>query len=176
MANLNTQEEKNTYAQQLKEMIAEEEGRVNALYTEIGKAYYVFYGDAPAPELAETVAAAGQSHKLIKGYTKELGLLRGVVACEKCGKEVSIHAAFCNSCGASMSSALRDLAGENDVICPACGLATPKDSVYCTKCGAKMASEPAPKAKIERVCPDCQTKVEEGDLFCPGCGNKMPTA
>lgn len=189
-----TAEELNAEIERLNARIAEEEASIEALYPKIGKAYCAACADAPADAVKELVGAFRRASaqidackKEIKTCSKALGLLRGFVSCDKCGKEVSIHAAFCGACGASMSGVLADLASEDDVICPACGLASPSGSIYCEKCGAKIGAQTAavPVAadlqtesapiEIEKAlrCPECGTKVEEGDLFCPECGHKM---
>lgn len=184
MANRLTTEEMNVRIERLKAAIGEEEAKLVDLYPQIGKCYCEHYANDPAPAVADLVAAVNEVNQKVKAYKKEIGVLRGVVTCPICGKEVSVHSAFCGSCGASMSAVLRDLAKEDDIICPACGLATPHGSVFCERCGAKLADAgspapqpaPAPAPKAKPKCPKCGTELEEGDLFCPECGTRMPDA
>lgn len=190
MENLKTAEQMNDEIERLNALVEAEKARIEELYPLIGKAYCEAYSDAPAEAVAALVGAVSEGNRTIKDHTeaikrcnKALGVLRGVVDCPNCAKEVSIHAAFCSSCGTSMSAALLDLASEDDIICPVCGLATPHGSLFCEKCGAKIGNQadnapdaPATEVKTEHICPSCGTVAEDGDLFCPGCGEKMPTA
>lgn len=199
MASRLTNEEMNTRVEQLQATVSKEEAKLTELYPQIGKRYCECCADNPLPEVADLVASVNAVHQKIRAINKEIGLLRGIVTCPICGKEVSVHSAFCGSCGTSMSAVLRDLASEDDVICPACGLATPHGSVFCEKCGAKLsdagksasaapgrvptpapapAPAPAPKPAPESKprCPKCGTELEKGDLFCPECGTRMPNA
>lgn len=178
----NTAEEMDAEVDRLNRAIKDEESRIAGFYPEIGKRYCEICGDAPLPELADSIEAVREGQQKIKAYNKQLGLLRGVVPCEKCGKEVSVHASFCGSCGASMRNVLLELADADDRICPICGLATPRDSLFCEKCGARISdvakiedllTPAAPVAPVPKKCPTCGTQVEENDLFCPECGCKM---
>lgn len=52
--------------------------------------------------------------------------------CERCGEVVPDGSAFCNHCGAPLSS---------ETCCPKCGQAIPANSVFCPKCGKMVRND-----------------------------------
>lgn len=154
--------------------ISDEEKKIRQQYTTIGEMYNQLYGEHPAPEFVESIAAIRESQAKIQMYRERIQTLKGVTVCAQCGTSVPGNAPFCNACGARM--VYPDAVATPK--CPHCGAALPPDTVFCTSCGQKIpdempAPEHEPEAVAETLCPDCGQSLRPGAQFCPACGKKL---
>lgn len=82
--------------------IYEEEKKIKTNYSEIGKLYVSLHSEDCEENFASMIAAIRASEEAIVDLKKQIQDVKGVKRCEKCGAEVAVNAAFCNSCGAEM--------------------------------------------------------------------------
>lgn len=162
--------------------ISDEEKSVNNNYYQIGKLYTSMHTYDCESEFKGMIDSIHKSEKKINEYREQVQKIKGVIKCEKCGGEVSINSAFCNSCGAPMPKRNIDQQPiENMVKCGKCGKYVKKGMRFCTSCGSPMQqSEPDPQVaepeveKIHRKCPNCGFETTDPEtLFCNECGTKM---
>lgn len=103
-------------------MISDEEKSINNNYYQIGKLYVSMHGNDCEDDFKGMLESIRQSEKKIVEYKEQVQLIKGVVRCEKCGGEVSINSAFCNSCGAPMPRRVPVQTYDEDTIkCDKCG-------------------------------------------------------
>ena len=186
--------------QKINSMISNEENNINNNYFQIGKLYVSMHSGDCEEEFKGMVEAVHYSEKKINTYKEQIQSIKGIVRCEGCGAEVSIHSAFCNACGAPMPKrAPEKKIDENMVRCPACGNAVKKGLRFCTNCGNPMQEMNRPqemtqpqemnrpqemsqpqemnqpqKNIIIKVCPQCGEETTEPDsMFCNNCGVKL---
>ena len=171
-------------------LISDEEKNINNCYFQLGKLYIAVHAQDCESEFKGIVDSILQSENKITDYKEQICLIKGIVKCENCGADVSISAAFCNSCGASMPKRVtvpqEDL---NLVKCSKCGNYVKKGTRFCSSCGHPMPQdEPIATnvqsdtsesnvAQVEEVCkkcPNCGFETSEDDiLFCKECGTKL---
>ena len=120
-------------------------------FAELGRAYFEANRNTPAPEYADAFTKIKDLLAQNEFYKAETRRERGLVLCPKCGAEVAMGVAFCNSCGASMPPV--DMTQQNVsqpytvVRCPQCGLELPNGTSFCTSCGTNLQNvQPAPPA------------------------------
>lgn len=76
---------------------AEEERKLNNIYSQIGKLYVGGETDA----LNDLVSAAHEGEEKIAALRKEINVLKNIRVCASCGAEISPTAVFCSHCGAA---------------------------------------------------------------------------
>ena len=165
-------------------MISDEENKINTNYYQIGKLYVTKHANNYENDFATLINEILHAQKKISEFKEQIQTIKGIVKCEKCGAEVSINSAFCNSCGAPMPRRTPATQTENRLVCPSCGKSVKNGMKFCTACGAPMpvtssaseSSVPTPKIQ-EKICPSCGFKTDDEEtLFCNNCGTKMITA
>lgn len=168
--------------------ISEEEKKLDSIYHQIGKMYISLFGDAPAQDFVELVAALRETEKKIQTLTAQLHGLRGILRCASCGAEVPQGSAFCSSCGAPMPKMPALPQAEASMKkCASCGAIMKQEMRFCTSCGSpfkdatvsvpidvpfSFAQKNAPMSG-ENVCPQCGEPIEPDSAFCMKCGAKL---
>lgn len=188
----------------LQSLIAEENQKIEKMYTGIGKLYAAHHRTDYEEIFADMMTSIAQSEDSIAGYKKQILEAKGVIICEKCGAEVSKDAAFCSSCGAPVldptkyvkcahcgavmekgmkfctacGKPLPEQKTETKHTCPKCGAEASKDAAFCCICGTALPKEEKAEETISRqkTCPKCGTEVAEGQLFCTKCGEPLTVA
>ena len=79
--------------------LAKEESNIDALYLEIGKAYFDAHSTDADCEFSEKILAIKEAMQKIEDGEKQRLNLRKVQRCENCGAEISETMAFCTACG-----------------------------------------------------------------------------
>lgn len=153
-------------------MIADEERNINALYPQIGKAYYELHKNDPEYALSELVAAVNDAFARIEQLKDQIAAINGGQKCPRCGANVPEGGMFCNSCGAKMPPKVTVEAGASVemVRCANCGAQIPGDQRFCIYCGTEVVPPAEPKTKI---CGNCGRELEENAAFCTGCGSPV---
>lgn len=153
-------------------MIADEERNINALYPQIGKAYYDLHKNDPEYALSELVAAVNDAFARIEQLKDQIAAINGGQKCPRCGANVPEGGMFCNSCGAKMPPKVTVEAGASVgmIRCTNCGAQIPGDQRFCVYCGTEVVAPSEPQTK---VCGNCGKEMEENAAFCTGCGSPM---
>lgn len=86
----------------LNSSIAEEEKKIRNSYVEIGKLYVSLHGENHEPDFDKLIADIQEAEEKISDYRYQIGNIKGIVKCKKCGADVPANSAYCNSCGAPM--------------------------------------------------------------------------
>lgn len=160
-------------------MISDEEKIINNNYYQIGKLYISLHSTDSEEEFKGMIDSIRNSESKIVDYREQIKLIKGVVRCEKCGSEVSINSAFCNSCGAPMPKRVPEETIDSNLIkCEKCGKYVKKGMRFCTSCGSPMpreATEPVSKPEMQiRKCPKCGFETDDTEIcFCTECGAKL---
>lgn len=87
----------------LNSAISEKERRIGQLYANIGQAYYERHQNDPSAEALQQIEEINALMEDIIRCQEEVKQIKGVVRCPRCGAEVALNSAFCNSCGAKLS-------------------------------------------------------------------------
>ena len=132
--------------------ISNEESRINAAYSEIGKAYVERHRADPNAEFAALIGTIIEAENNIASYKEQILILKKVVVCENCGAELPEGTLFCSSCGTRVVRIQPK--AQSDGFCTKCGAAITPGARFCTGCGAPVpapGSEPAPVVKEASV-------------------------
>lgn len=151
--------------------ISEEEKKVNAAYYQIGKLYVSLHGEEGEENFSSLVATVVECEKKISAYRDQINVIKGVQRCEKCGAEVMIGAAFCNTCGTPLPKA-ENIPSNDSVKCNSCGATNKTGDRFCTSCGKPMVLPKLDKQPVKEIrhCEKCGAVVEPGIKFCTTCG------
>lgn len=152
-------------------MIADEEKNINALYPQIGRAYYELHKHDPEHALSELVAAVNDAFDRIEQLKEQIDAINGMQKCPRCGANVPEGGMFCNSCGAKMPpKASVEHAVAGTVRCTNCGAQLPNGQRFCVYCGTEIVEPTQPETK---VCYNCGRELGADAAFCTGCGNPV---
>lgn len=113
-------------------MISDEEKKINAVYSQIGKLYVELHredGEEAFSELLETIQDAEER---ISSCRKQIQDMKRTLRCEKCGAEVSGDSAFCSACGAQI---VQEKEAGDSSRCKKCGAPVTDWMRFCTVCG-----------------------------------------
>lgn len=167
-------------------LISDEEKRINALFLEIGKAYFEIHADSCEPRFNDMISGIKEAQSKIEMYSEQVKRLKGIVRCPNCGGEVPYGAPFCSSCGSKMSVENNQNQTFNSNVrrCVQCGAPLSPDVAFCTNCGHKVESsipvqdnpmsesstqQQAPSQNTKQ-CPNCGKQISANAKFCIGCG------
>ena len=148
-------------------ILDEESRKIDALYLEIGKAYFDSHSMDTTCEFSDRILAIKESKQKIEDGEKQKLNLRKAQRCEKCGAEMPDTLLFCTACGNKMP-----VVEEHDV-CAHCAASVPKGMRFCTECGKPMPGTVAEEKKIIKACPSCGAKLKKKNAFCTECGVKI---
>ena len=142
--------------------IADEEKKIQTIYSDIGKLYISLYKDSPADEFKALVDALKASEKAIETCKEQIKDIKGIVVCEKCGAELTAGTAFCSKCGTAAP-----VPPKPEVpACSKCGAPLTEGCAFCTSCGTPVA------APAHDKCARCGAPLTGDSAFCTSCGAK----
>ena len=124
---------------QLNSAISDKEKKISQLFLNIGQMYYEGHKGDESAEYRETINEIDTLYNEIAQNREKIKQIKGVVKCPKCGSDVPLNAAFCNTCGAKMDRS--GTVGGTDAAqrtCPACHAAVDAENAFCNNCGAKL--------------------------------------
>lgn len=126
----------------LNNTISEYEKKINQDYMMLGQAYYNKHlndtdeTEPVSPELIQEIQTMLEKVFELRENVKQL---KSVVRCAKCGAEIPVTAAFCQSCGAPNEQMVSEEKFSQEVrTCPNCGATVTRDALFCTNCGTKI--------------------------------------
>jgi len=107
-----------------------------ALYAQLGEAYYTAHKDEPEAALSAICAEITKNMGELAQIQQDIQRIRQIKVCPQCGAENPSAAKFCASC----SAPLPELAPPKPAgpVCPSCGAAVKEGAAFCTSCGAKL--------------------------------------
>ncbi len=120
--------------------ISQDEGRITAIYTEIGKRFFDLNVQNPPEEYADKFSEIAQLREKIAAAKAQVQQIKGTKICTACGAEIPANVAFCGSCGAKAPEAPAPVVVEAPatVFCPACGKEEASSVSFCSGCGCKL--------------------------------------
>lgn len=86
----------------LKSNIGDEEDKIDALYKEIGKAYYEAHRGVADDVFAAQCTAIDEAKVKIDELNQQIRDTKGVQVCPACGAEIEKNSGFCSACGAAV--------------------------------------------------------------------------
>lgn len=117
-------------------LISEEQGKLDSLFNQIGKAYYDKHEEVLDEPFVELFAAVANAEKKIVEYNEEIKKIKGAKNCPNCGTSNSSNSAFCVSCGSPLNPQTVNSAEQK--FCTNCGTAIEPGAVFCLSCGHKL--------------------------------------
>ena len=148
-------------------MLDEERRNIEALYIEIGKAYFDAHSTDIDCEFADKILAINEAKQKIEDGERQKQALRKVQRCENCGAEMSDTLSFCTVCGNKFPVA------EEHVVCTHCAASVPKGMSFCTECGKLISGVVQEEKAAPQNCPSCGAKLKKKNLFCTECGTEI---
>ncbi|MBQ7990682.1 MAG: zinc ribbon domain-containing protein [Oscillospiraceae bacterium] len=79
--------------------VGTEKKALDIIFTELGKAYYEEYKEAPSEELAALVSEATIKSTEIAALEDQIRTIKGVYVCPNCGADIPLEYDFCGKCG-----------------------------------------------------------------------------
>lgn len=162
--------------EQLRSLIADEEGVKDENYRLLGKAYMNMHPQISQEMLMDYIQRIQDADKKIRSYQREIMIIKGITFCEKCDTELPENALFCGCCGYRISKPIIRMS-ENQERCIKCGYIYQKGIKFCINCGSKIESGTLTEDILSEVtgvrCVKCGKELEEGALFCTECGAKQ---
>lgn len=148
-------------------MLEDESRNIDALYLEIGKAYFDAHLADTDCEFSDKVLAIKEAQQKIEDGEKKKLILRKVQRCEKCGAEMPETMLYCIACGNKMPVT------EEHEVCAHCATSMPKGMRFCTECGNRLLGATIEEQNISTVCASCGAKLKKQNSFCTECGAKI---
>lgn len=165
------------YLDELKSASLTIEGKLNDVYTRIGKSWFELHKDDSEPaELAEEFFEAKELCGKMDSVNEKIEKIKNCEMCHACGAAVPEGFSFCGNCGVRLNKPqpkVEEKPAEpeqekQEGVCPKCGNINGAGAVFCEECGTKLTSEPK-----QDVCPACGAPVAEDSVFCTECGKKL---
>ncbi len=153
--------------------VNEEEKKIHALYSQIGKLYATLHHEEYEAEFEEMMIALKESENKIAECRERIQDLKGFLKCEKCGATVPGTAAFCNACGNPMPKKQAEAAEPSGIKCPQCSVIVQKGMRFCTSCGASLEEGAVETSEPTKLCPNCGVALEDDAAFCTECGTRL---
>ena len=167
----------------IQEEIDAEAKKIDGAYARIGRAYADQDRQACRAQYPDQMQLIEASSKAVQALRLQIQLIKGIVACPKCGFEAPKGSIYCSQC----ATKLPVIDFGNYTRCPKCGKMTEKNAEQCFFCRTPLKKEdPAGRCskcgrELEpgaRFCAYCRTPVAFGDfqpaapqgVVCPGCG------
>lgn len=170
----------------LNSLIADNENRIEVLFSMIGQEYYKRHIDDPESMEKARIDEIKACYEQNAEFEEQIKEIKLSASCPKCGAKLPTTARFCSNCGYNMD----DMAKET---CPSCGARIDEEMQFCISCGVRLSSKDTvfpvkEKGKEEmspdgeritekihenRRCPFCGDEIDESMLFCTSCGNKL---
>jgi len=120
--------------------IAADEGKMNTLFSEIGKIYYNKNKNNPTEEFQAAFNEIAALEEKIANEKARLQALKKTKTCTNCGGEIPAGAAFCANCGtkAAANPVAPAPAVQETKTCPNCGKVESATVTFCSNCGCKV--------------------------------------
>lgn len=131
-----TKEQKLAEIEKLKKTISQAEGKIETLYSEIGKIIYEKYKEAPLPEVKEQLKTGQSLEAAIDSCKNRIEALKENPKCPVCGAEVTDNMLYCYNCGEKLTSAPERK--RKYIYCHHCGQQLEPESAFCSACGEKV--------------------------------------
>ena len=151
----------------LKDQIAEKQKEIQAIFTELGEAFYKQHKDDEISEFHTLCQEISSRYKMIDQMNGEILELtmKDAKICPNCGTKNEKDSLFCGECGCKLPD-------ENS--CPSCGAPIMEGDRFCRNCGSKIEhrNEQTEEVLAQRVCKNCGEPLEEGAAFCIYCGTR----
>ncbi len=124
----------------LNAQVADEQRKIEGLYTQIGKLYFEQCDGAAEEPFAELCSAVNESNALIEKLKTEIQIVKGIKVCPNCGNEVPAASAFCGNCGTAVADLVVEEEAEVDETpkCIHCGAEIQEGDMFCGSCGQKQ--------------------------------------
>lgn len=140
----------------LNSVIKENETQLDALYSELGEAYYKSHCNDKAPEFVSDIKKISALIRETDECRESILELKGLAKCPYCGAEFSADEAQCPECGKAVPRAAEKITdGDGDrLICSVCGYHMRPGSNFCIMCGTpvkKSGEETAAKTADEKT-------------------------
>lgn len=145
--------------------IAEENAKIDKLYSGIGKKYVESHAVDYEEGFSELIRAVKASQKKLADYSLQMQFVTGIIVCTNCGHKAPKGSVYCNMCGEK----LPELNLDNFGMCSQCGSLVEKGQRICPNCSHPIAP---PDASVVQ-CPHCKEFVGKGNRFCPNCGKVL---
>lgn len=149
--------------------ISDEQAKINAYYSEIGKLYFSLNREAPDERFAPMVNGIAVAESAIEDYREKIKDIKGIVQCSACGAQLT-GGAFCSACGAAVPVEEPTKPEQNANSCSACGAAVAPGMAFCSSCGAPAAAKESAVAEKSAFCAECGAPLAENTAFCTSCG------
>ena len=78
--------------------IRSKKDHINKLYQEMGKAYYEEHKNEEEPDYDQIVLIK-EAEEALAELKKQVGQLKGMQRCPKCGQDMPLDADYCSKCG-----------------------------------------------------------------------------
>ncbi len=121
-------------------LVSDEEKRINAIYTEIGKKYFELHADDCEAVLVGMINSIKASKDKIDEYSEQIKQLKGITKCPNCRADVQNGSPFCSFCGIKLG--ITAPSKPNITLCAKCSSEISADSAFCTNCGTKVNNNP----------------------------------
>lgn len=127
-----------------------EEGKLNQLYTQIGRLYVELHSDDFEEAFAERIGQVKDAGETIQNYRQQIEEIKN-------------------------SGDKKEEEAEAGRRCPDCGAPIPDGRRFCTSCGKPVPQEEEKPAEetAGKVCSNCGAVLADDALFCEKCGTKV---
>ena len=127
----------------LNSLIADEQQKITALYSQIGKLYYESAPSETDTAIGKLCHSITSANERIDKYNEEIRQIKGVMRCPACGADIAISSIFCGACGTrvEVQADKPEAAPAAGRFCTGCGAEIPEGVVFCTSCGQKIIQE-----------------------------------
>lgn len=148
----------------------------NTRLAQLGQIFYLRYSESMDEQSSAIKGRIDEISLQMEQIQQQIQQLKGVMLCPNCQKEISVHSAFCNFCGAKIEHQMIQPASGRQ--CPKCGAPVEAEQMFCISCGCQlnennfvpMGSETAGQTK---TCPSCGAVLDAGQVFCNQCGQRL---
>ena len=123
-------------------VISDRQKKIEAIYTEIGRIYYVLHKEDMNCDQLQKVVQIRDMEAEIEQLQEQIKQVRGYTKCNICGADIPNGAKFCNSCGNKVEAPVYNQVPMK--VCPNCGAQIAEDCLFCTSCGYRMVQPEAP--------------------------------
>ena len=122
----------------------DEEIALQAIYAQLGKAYFEQKGEQPDEAFRDLCEKAKEIKARILNLDEELMRCKNIRTCPACGAKNGYSGQFCSTCGAKLpvpEVVEAEAATETEALpafCQNCGIALSPGTQFCQNCGVKV--------------------------------------
>ena len=127
----------------LNSMIKENETQLDALYTELGEAFYNSHCNDKEPEFINDIKKISALIRETDECRESVLDLKGLAKCPYCGAEFSSDETRCPECGRAVPRTAKKITGSDGdrLICSVCGYHMRPGSNFCIMCGTPVKKD-----------------------------------